>query len=99
MPRDRGVGRVLVVGFQHLVRAEEAAEVDATYEAALKQALDSGTLPTQDLPHLVVVEHLGLEPKAGGDKFNFFSPQPLNPEPWFMERVAPLLVRALGAGV
>jgi hypothetical protein len=99
MPRERGAARVLVVGFQHLVREDEAKDVDATYEAALKMALAREDVAVAQLPHLVVAEHLGLEPKAGGERFNFFSPQPLNPEPWFMDRVAPLLAKALGASV
>lgn len=98
MPRDPpGAGRVLVVGFQHLVRENEAEAVDKGYEAGLEEAFGGGAVPFDDLPHVVIVEHLGLEPKTDGEKWNFFSPQPLNPEPRFMARVAPLLVRALGA--
>ena len=54
-------------------------------------------MPLNDLPHLVIAEHFGLEPKTGGDKFDYFSPQPLNMKrPPYMKRVGPLLARALG---
>ena len=97
MPRDPpGAGRVLVVGFQHLVREREAESVDKGYQVALGEAFGAGAPPVDGLPHVVVIEHLGLEPKTGGEKCNFFSPQPLNPEPTFMARVAPLLAKALG---
>jgi hypothetical protein len=97
MPRDPpGAGRVLMVGFQHLVRDSEAEAVYKDYEAGLKEAFGGGAVPLDNLPHVVIVEHLGLEPKTGGEKWNFFSQQPLNPEPRFMARVAPLLVKALG---
>ena len=98
MPRDPpGAGRVLVVGFQHLVREREAGSVDKGYQVALREAFGAGAPPVDGLPHVVVIEHLGLEPKTGGEKWNFFSPQPLNMDPNFMARVAPLLVTALGA--
>lgn len=96
MPREPGAARVLVVGFQHLVRESEAEAVDKGYDAALKEAFGGGEVPLGVLPHVVIIEHLGLEPKTSGEKWNFFSPQPLNPEPTFMARVAPLLVKALG---
>jgi hypothetical protein len=85
-----------MVGFQHLIRESGAEDVDRGYTAGLKEAFGGGAVPLDDLPHVVIVEHLGLEPKTGGEKWNFFSPQPLNPEPRFMARVAPLLVKALG---
>lgn len=91
----RGVGRVLVVGFQHLVRRCEAEAVDKGYETGLKAAF-AGSASRRALPHVVIIEHLGLEPRTRGEKRDFFSPQPLNPEPSFMDRIAPLLVKALG---
>jgi hypothetical protein len=97
LPRERGAARVLVVGFQHLVRKREAKRVDRAYTEALKRHVLGGRVRLDDLPHLVIVEHLGLEPKTGGDKFDYFSPQPLNiKRPPFMKRVLPLLARALG---
>jgi hypothetical protein len=85
MPRDPpGAGRVLMVGFQHLVPEREAGDVDRGSTAGLKEAFGGGAVPLDDLPHVVIVEHLGLEPKTGGQKWDFFSPQPLNPEPRFM---------------
>jgi len=98
MPREPlGAGRVLVVGFQHLVRESEAEGVDKGYQAGLKEAFGGGATSIDGLPHVVIVEHLGLEPKTGGAKFDFFSPQPLNLDQNFMTRVAPLLAKALGA--
>jgi hypothetical protein len=78
MPRPPSAGRVLVVGFQHLVRESEAEAKG--YEAGLKKAFGGGAVRLDDLSHVVIVEHLGLEPKTGGEKWDFFSPQPLNPE-------------------
>ncbi len=98
MPRERGAARVLVVGFQHLVRKSEAKGVDRAYTRALRTEFGGGRVRRDDLPNLVIVEHLGLEPKTGGHKSNFFSPQPLNMKPRdLMRRVARLLVKALGA--
>lgn len=97
LPRERGAARVVVVGFQHLVRKREAKRADLAYHEALKRNLLGGRVPRDDLPHLVIFEHLGLEPKTGGEKFNFFSPQPLDFKRWpFMWRVGRLLALALG---
>ena len=100
MPRERGVARVLVVGFQHLVRQREAKRVDRGYYAALRSEFGRGRVRLADLPHVVIAEHLGLEPKTGGEKWDFFSPQPLNMKPReMMRRVGRLLVNALGRRV
>lgn len=97
MPRERGAARVLVVGFQHLVRKRAARQVDLGYQEALRRNVLGGRVRRDDLPHLVIIEHLGLEPRTGGAKFNFFSPQALDVKRWpFMRRVLPLLGRALG---
>jgi hypothetical protein len=97
MPRDKGAARVLVVGFQDLVRAQDARHVDQAYTEAFKRELLGGRVPLRDLPHLVIVEHLGLEPKSGGAKFDYFSPQPINiKRHTAMARSTPLLARALG---
>lgn len=79
-----------MVGFQHIVFESEAEAVDKGYEAGLKEAFGGRGVPLDHLPHVVIVEHLGLEPKTGGEKWTFFSPQPLNAETKFMARVAPL---------
>jgi hypothetical protein len=96
---DPGAFRVLTVGFQSLVRKAETEQMDKHYERALQDAFKDKTRP--DLPHVVIIEHLGLQPRAGGEHSNFFSPQPLKLSPDKMspqeERVARLLVRALGA--
>jgi hypothetical protein len=97
MPRERGAARVLVVGFQHLVRKQEARRVDRGYAEGLKREVLGGRVRLDDLPHLVIAEHLGLEPKTSGDRFDYFSPQPLNMKPRdFMRRVGRLLALALG---
>jgi hypothetical protein len=100
MPRERGAARVLVVGFQHLVRKVEARRVDRGYQDALSREFGGGRVRGADLPHLVVAEHLGLEPRTGGEKFDFFSPQAVYMKPKeVMRRVLRLVVRALGARV
>lgn len=97
MPRERGAVRVLVVGFQHLVRKREAKTVDRGYFEALRREFGGGRVRPADLPHLVVVEHLGLEPKTGGERWDFFSPQLLNAKPReLVHRVGSVLVKALG---
>jgi len=97
IPNQPGVCRVLIVGFQHLVPNAETPETDQYYQRALEKEFEGAS--KADLPHLVVIEHLGLEPERGGERNNFFSPQFLNwnaaPNP-AMDRVARLLVRTLG---
>ncbi|HET7786485.1 MAG TPA: hypothetical protein VFL36_10965 [Myxococcales bacterium] len=100
IPTDEpGAFRVLSVGFQSLVRKTETEEIDKHYERALQEAFSDK--PKSDLPHVVIIEHLGLEPRAGEDHSNFFSPQPLNLSRDQMDakqkRVLRLLVRAIGA--
>ncbi|HET9683639.1 MAG TPA: hypothetical protein VFP15_06015 [Gemmatimonadaceae bacterium] len=96
---EPGAFRVLSVGFQSLVRNAETEEMDKRYERALREAFTDK--PKSDLPHVVIIEHLGLEPRSGGEHSNFFSPQPLNLSRDEMdakqERVLRLLVRAIGA--
>src|SRR5216684_374225 len=88
--------RVLVVGFQHLGPGNDAdmERVERVYENALRDAF--GNNPSGDLPHLVVVEHLGLEPRTGGEKSNFFSPHQVKRGASLMRRVGPLIMRAIG---
>jgi len=100
IPNEEGAFRVLVVGFQHLVLTKDTEETDKYYQRALQEEFKE--TPKADLPHLVLIEHLGLEPeRRGGERNNFFSPQPLNLNldemDSNMERVARLLARALGA--
>jgi hypothetical protein len=97
MPSEPGAARVLVVGFQHLVRESEVNGLGRSYDAGLEKAFGGGAVPLDSLPHCVIVEHLGMEPRAGGDKTNFFSPHVLNPEPNFIARMLPLLAKAFGA--
>ena len=100
MPREHGAARVLLVGFQHLVRKGEAGLVDRGYAEALGREFGRGRVRHADLPHVVIAEHLGLEPKTGGDKYDFFSPHALSMKPrGLMYPVARLLAKALGARV
>lgn len=97
MPRERHAARVLVVGFQHLVRKREAGQVDRGYQEALEREFGGGRVRHADLPNFVVVEHLGLEPRTDGAKYDFFSPQVLAMKPReTMRRVGRLLMTALG---
>ena len=94
IPVEPGAARILAVGFQHLVSPEDMEVVDPGYQAALE-----GAFPEEaraGLPHMVLVEHLGMEPRTGGGRSNFFSPQPLAWEPELMGRVGRLVVRAIG---
>ena len=95
IPVEPGAARILVVGFQHLVKQDEMETVDPAYQHALETAFPEDA--RAGLPHMVVVEHLGMEPRTGGEKSNFFSPQSLNWEVPLMDRVGLLLVRAIGA--
>lgn len=88
--------RILVIGFSHLVRPNEMADVDGAYQKALIEAFGAGATELERAPHLVLIEHLGFEAKAGGAKSNFFSPQLLRKSHAFLNRVAPLVVNALG---
>lgn len=100
MPREPGTVRVLAVGFQHLVRAEEARRVERGYAQALKRDLGQGRVRRDSKPHMVIVEHFGLEPRAGGDKIDFFSPHLLRTKPKeLVLRVARNVARALGVRV
>jgi hypothetical protein len=99
VPAEPGACRVLSVGFQHLVPSNQTEQVDRQYASALRDAFSKNR--TADLPEVVIIEHLGLEPVSGGERNDFFSPQPvaldldnLSPQ---MERVLRLLVRGLGA--
>src|SRR5262249_17723614 len=75
IPEEPGAARILVVGFQHLVRPSEAEKVDRQYREALQKEFASGFSPK--FPNFLVIEHHGLEPKTNGDKFNYFSPHAL----------------------
>src|SRR5258708_28717660 len=75
IPTEPGGARILMVGFQDLVRQSEMDVVDPLYQRALERELPEEA--RQDLPHAVVVEHFGMEPRTGGEKSNFFSPPPL----------------------
>lgn len=88
--------RVLVVGFQHLVRGseEEMERVEAICDGALRKAF--GNSPSGNFPHLVVVEHLGMEPRTDGEKSNFFSPHEVKRGASVMKRIGPLILRAIG---
>jgi hypothetical protein len=98
MPRERGAARVLVVGFQHLVPKREQKHVERGYSEALRSEFGRGRVRGADLPNIVIVEHLGLEPKIGGAKLDFFSPHALSMKPReLMFRVGSLLAKALGA--
>ncbi len=114
IPGEPRACRVLSVGFQHLVRGAEMPQLDKYYQRVLRKEFSGGVLcrlirtlrargrknaPPANPPHVVIIEHLGLEPVPGGERNDFFSPQPINldlrklsPE---MERVLPLLMRAL----
>ena len=93
IPLEPEACRILVVGFQHLVGRVHTEQMDRLYQTALEQEFKN--TPKANLPHVVVVEHLGLEPRTGGEKSNFFSPQPLNWDP-AKEGAVRLLVKALG---
>jgi hypothetical protein len=100
IPKEPGAFRVLVVGFQHLVLAADTEETDKFYQRALEDEFKD--TPKNDLPHVVLIEHLGLEAeRRGGERNNFFSPQPLNLSLDEMdaktERAVRLLAQALGA--
>jgi len=98
IPRRRGAVRVLMVGFQHLVRKREAKRVDRAYMEAVRREFGGGRVRGADLPNLLVVEHLGLEPKTGGEKYNYFSPQLLNPKPKeLVRRAVRLMLKSFGA--
>jgi hypothetical protein len=98
MPREHGAARVLIVGFQHLVPKREQKHVERSYSEALKSEFGRGRVRGADLPNIVIVEHLGLEPKTGGAKVDFFSPHALSMKPReLMHRVGSLLAKALGA--
>jgi len=95
IPSEPGAARILMVGFQDLVRQSDMDVVDPLYQRTLEREFPEPT--RKDLPHAVIVEHFGMEPRTGGEKSNFFSPQPLNWEVPLMDRVGLLLVRAIGA--
>jgi hypothetical protein len=97
MPRERGSARVLIVGFQNLVHKTEQRCLDRHYSERLLKEFGRGRVRGSDLPHVVIAEHLGLEPRTGGAKLDFFSPHALSLKPReLMQRVLPLVVRALG---
>lgn len=97
MPREpRTAARILVVGFSHLVMPAEQEVTDLTYQTVLRNEFGEGATQLEGAPHLVLVEHLGFEAKAGGLKIDFFSPQLLRQSHVFMRRVAPFVVKALG---
>ncbi len=89
--------RVLTVGFQHLVPGteEEMGRIDGIHANALKSAF--GGNPSGPLPHLVIVEHIGLEARTSGEKSNFFSPHEVNPGASLMRRVGPLIMLAISS--
>lgn len=95
IPNEPGSCRILTVGFQHLVEEGEMEQIDRLYHRAIRKAFKHAN-SKGSLPHFVVVEHLGLEPRTGGQKSDFFSPQAIH---WnrAAQRMQPLLVDALGA--
>jgi hypothetical protein len=100
IPDELGALRVLVVGFQHLVLSADTEQTDKYYQSAMEEEFKA--TPVADLPHVVLIEHLGLEAeRSGGERNNFFSPQPINLKLDQMddktERALRLLARALGA--
>jgi len=74
------------------ITGKELAE-DRLYGRAVKAFKRS--CDRRRLPHFVLVEHLGLEPRTGGEKSNFFSPHAIH---WnaAAKRVQPVLARAIG---
>jgi hypothetical protein len=95
MPQEPKAFRVLVVGFQHLVRPGEEEKFSTRYGAELNAAIADGAL-TGSLLDCVIVEHLGFEAKIGGLKTNFFDVHLVQRRPEFIKRVLPLLARAHG---
>ena len=93
-PRVPGAARVLVVGFQHLVRQAETDAVGDYYFAHLSR--EFGGTVNDKLPHYVVIEHLGLEPVAGGEKSHFWAPIPVLHDRRLHDNVYPLLRCAVG---
>jgi hypothetical protein len=93
IPPEPGACRILVVGFQHLVGNADIAQTDRAYQTALEREFENTHDP--NLPHVVVIEHLGLEPRTGGEKSTFFSPQPIQVDD-AKDTVLRLVVRALG---
>jgi hypothetical protein len=97
MPQDLGAVRVLVVGFQHLVRRSEISLLHRGYEQALQREFGKGRVRSANLPHVVIVEHLGMEPKTGGEKLDSFSPHVLQVNPKkLMGRAVTVLWKAIG---
>jgi hypothetical protein len=100
IPDEPGSFRVLVVGFQHLVLSADTEQTDKSYQRAIEEEFRG--VPVNGLPHVVLIEHLGLEAeRSGGEKNSFFSPQPINLRLDQMdaktERALRLLAQALGA--
>jgi len=100
IPDEPGAFRVLMVGFPHLVLSADTEQTDKSYQRAIEEEFKG--LPMDGLPHVVLIEHLGLEAeRSGGERNNFFSPQPINLKLNQMgaktERALRLLARALGA--
>lgn len=92
---DPGAAHVLVVGFPVLVRASELEAVNAAFEAVFAREFSGDAAP--HLPHFVVVEHLGLEAKTGGEQAYSWVPLLVKHDERILTRVGPLLLRALGA--
>ncbi|MHB8879270.1 MAG: hypothetical protein ACYC8T_36705 [Myxococcaceae bacterium] len=95
IPIEPGAARLLVVAFQHFVRRIETADTDRAYEIALGNAFRRAALTAP--PHIVVVEHLGMDVRTHGEKSNFFSPIAVKWEPWLANRILPSVARAIGA--
>ena len=76
-----------------MVTAAQTPAWDRRYGRGLKPFKQSRE--RKRLPHFVLVEHLGLEPRTAGEKSNFFSPHAIH---WnaAAKRVQPLLARAIG---
>jgi hypothetical protein len=72
IPSREGAARILVVGFQDLVRPEEVNVLGAQYFAAMAE--EFGREQSNDLPDCVIVEHFGIEAKTGGERTNFWCP-------------------------
>ncbi len=91
--QEAGAIRILMIGFQHLVDPKEVNELNAKYVEAVLEQFGVDTSP--EFPDCVIVEHLGLEPKTGGLKTDFWCPMFLADREE-VARVAPMIWKAIG---
>ena len=94
IPLEPGAARILMVGFQHLVRPEEKDALGESYVRAMQTTF--GRDHSVDLPDCVIVEHFGIEAKTGGQKTDFWCPLPLRRREEF-RRIWPLILNAIGS--